>query len=263
MKKLLTVSAIAIALTAGATLSATASATDNVRIATNSPYKPMEYARPDGSLTGFDIDLGNALCKQADLHCSWINQSWNGIIPGLMARKYDAIMSSMTINAQRKKHVLFSEPYIVPASSFVAPTGSPIHEISKSTLKGKKIGVQRGTVQDNYATDTYGDIATIKRYKNADDVAVDMDTGRLDLAFFDQITSQSTLIGPHPKKYHQVGADLNKPKKYFGDGFGIAFRKNEQDLQKKFNKALDTLKSNGTYDRIYKKYFHKAPPEQG
>lgn len=263
MKRLLTVSAIAVALAAGATLASTASAAQTVRIATNSPYKPMEYVKADGSLTGFDIDLGNALCEQADLECHWIKQSWNGIIPGLMAQKYDAIMSSMTINAQRKKHVLFSDPYIVPPSSFVAPADSPIEEINKSVLKGTKLGVQRGTVQDNYVTDTYGDIATIKRYQNADDVAVDMDTGRLDLAFFDQITSQSTLIGPHPDKYHQVGPDLTEPRKYFGDGFGVAFRKNEQDLAKKFNKALETLKSNGTYTKIYKKYFHKAPPEQG
>lgn len=263
MKKLLSISALAVSVALGTGAATTASAAgDNVRIATNPPYKPMEWNKPDGTLTGFDIDLGNALCKQAGLHCSWTSQSWNGIIPGLMAHKYDAIMSSMTINEQRKKHVLFSKPYIVPPSSFVAPSDSPIHKISKSTLKGKKIGVQRGTVQDNYVSDKYGDIATIKRYQNADDVAVDMDTGRLNLAFFDQITSQSALIGPHPKKYHQVGPDLTKPKKYFGDGFGMAFRKNEQDLAKKFNKALDTLKSNGTYARIYKKYFHKAPPEK-
>ncbi|MGB7756432.1 MAG: transporter substrate-binding domain-containing protein, partial [Salinisphaera sp.] len=180
----------------------------------------------------------------------------------LMARKYDAIMSSMTINDARKKHVLFSNPYIVVPSAFFVTTDSSLNKIDASTLKGKKIGVQRGTVQDNYVTDKYGDTAIIKRYQNADDVAVDMSAGRLDAAFFDQITGQSTLIDPHPKKYRQAGPDLTGPKKYFGDGFGIAFRKNEQDLAQKFNKALATLKSNGTYAKLYKKYFHKAPPAQ-
>lgn len=261
MKKLLSLAALAMSVALGTGVASTASAAgDNVRIATNPPYKPMEYGKPDGTLAGFDIDLGNALCKQAGLHCTWVRQSWNGIIPGLMAHKYDAIMSSMTINKQRKKHVLFSDPYIVPASSFVAPKDSSLHKISKSTLKGKKIGVQRGTVQDDYVTDKYGDIANIKRYQNADDVAVDIDAGRLDAAFFDQITSQSTLIGPHPDKYHQVGPDLIQPKKYFGSGFGMAFRKNEKDLAAKFNKALAKLKKNGTYAKLYKKYFHKAPP---
>ena len=90
-----------IALTLGAVVAAsalmanTAVAQDTIRIATNVPYKPMEYTTPDGSLTGFDIELGNALCAEAGLDCSWVTQSWNGIIPGLMARKYDAIMSSM------------------------------------------------------------------------------------------------------------------------------------------------------------------------
>ncbi|HET7315168.1 transporter substrate-binding domain-containing protein [Salinisphaera sp.] len=261
MKKLLTVSALvaSVALSAGVATTASA-ADDNVRIATNVPYKPMEYAKPDGTLTGFDIDLGNALCKQAGLDCSWVRQGWNGIIPGLMARRYDAIMSSMTINEQRKKHVLFSNPYIVVPSAFFVPSGSPIDHISDEVLKGKKIGVQRGTVQDNYVTDKYGDIADITRYQNADDVAVDMAAGRLDLAFFDQITGQSALIDAHPGKYHQVGPSMTQPKKYFGSGFGIAFRKNEQDLADKFNKALAALKDNGTYAKIYKKYFHKAPP---
>lgn len=261
MKKLLTVSVLATSLAVGAGVAGTASAaSDNVRIATNVPYKPMEYAKPDGSLTGFDIDLGNALCKQAGLHCSWVQQDWNGIIPGLMARKYDAIMSSMTINDKRKKAVLFSDPYIVVPSAFFVTKNSSLNKIDAAALKGKKIGVQRGTVQDDYVTDKYGSDAVIKRYQNADDVAVDMSAGRLDAAFFDQITGQSTLINPHPDKYRQAGADLTGPKKYFGDGFGIAFRKNEQDLAGKFNKALAALKKNGTYAKLYKKYFHKAPP---
>lgn len=260
MKKLLTASVLAASLVLGA-LAGTASAADNqVKIATNVPYKPMEFAKPDGTLTGFDIDLGNALCKQAKLKCTWVRQAWNGIIPGLIAHRYDAIMSSMTINARRKKHVLFSNPYIVVPSTFIVPVDSPIHEISDATLKGKKIGVQRGTVQDDYVTAKYGKIAKIQRYQNADDVAVDMDVGRLDVAFFDQITSQSALIEANPGKYRQVGPDLTKPKKYFGSGFGIAFRKNEQDLAKKFNEALAAVKKDGTYAKLYKKYFHKAPP---
>lgn len=260
MKKTLLTSALVVSAVAGAALAGPAAAQDSVRIATNTPYKPMEYAKPDGSFAGFDIDLGNAICKQAQLDCHWVDQSWNGIIPGLMARKYDAIMSSMTINDDRKKHVLFSDPYIVVPSAFFVRQDSKLDQISDSSLKGKTIGVQRGTVQDNYVSAKYGDIATIKRYQNADDVAVDMSVGRLDAAFFDQITGQSTLIEPHPKKYRQAGPDLTQPKKYFGDGFGVAFRKNEQSLAQKFNKALATLKDNGTYAKLYQKYFHKTPP---
>lgn len=261
MKKLITVSALATAIVAGAGMSAAANAADSVRIATNVPYKPMEYSLPSGELTGFDIDLGSALCKQAQLKCSWVDQSWNGIIPGLMARKYDAIMSSMTINEDRKKVLLFSEPYIVVPSAYFVPSDNNMKTPDADSLKGKKIGVQRGTVQDNYVTDKYGDEATIKRYENADDVAVDMDTGRLNIAFLDMPTGQSTLLDKKNSPYKLIGEPLTQPKSYFGDGFGIAFRKNEKDLANKFNKALSVLKNNGTYDRIYKKYFPDAKPQ--
>lgn len=254
MNKMLITAALSAGLIGAAGL---AQAGENVRIATNVPYRPMEYKTPSGKLTGFDIELGNALCKKAQLKCSWTTHSWNGIIPGLMAHRYNAIMSSMTINAQRKKHVLFSNPYIQVPSAFYVRTGSTIHKISKKTLKGKSIGVQRGTVQDNYVTAEYGNIATIKRYKNANGVAEDMATGRLDLAFFDRITGINTLVKKHPNKYRQAGKAISKPKKYFGSGFGIAFRKSEKNLAHKFNKALVEVKKDGTYAKIHKKYFGK------
>ncbi|MDA3922495.1 MAG: transporter substrate-binding domain-containing protein [Salinisphaera sp.] len=263
MKRLLTVSAIATTIVLSASMATSAIAAESVRIATNLPYKPMEYSLPNGQFTGFDIDLGNALCKQAQLKCSWVDQSWNGIIPGLMARKYDAIMSSMTINADRKKVLLFSKPYIVVPSAYFVPADSNLTTPDAKTLKGKKIGVQRGTVQDNYVTDKFGKEATIKRYANADDVAVDMDAGRLDIAFLDMPTGQSTLLDKKNAPYKMVGKPLSKPQSYFGDGFGIAFRKNEGDLAAKFNKALGQLKQNGTYNKIYAKYFGKGTMDAG
>ncbi|NNC23187.1 transporter substrate-binding domain-containing protein [Salinisphaera sp. USBA-960] len=244
---------VALALLVG--LISSAQAAQSITIATNPPYRPMEYTTPSGQLKGFDIELGNAMCKQAGLECEWTPQSWNGIIPGLMAHKYDAIMSSMTINKRRKKHVLFSNPYIVVPSAFYIPKSSSLQEIGKKSLKGKNIGVQRGTVQDDYVTAEYDDIATIKRYKNASGVTTDMSTGRVDVAFFDEITGHASLIEKHPGKYKQIGPKLTKPKKYFGSGFGIAFRKGEKALAKKVNKALATLKENGTYAEIHKKYF--------
>ncbi|RJS91828.1 transporter substrate-binding domain-containing protein [Salinisphaera sp. Q1T1-3] len=250
MNKLFT--AVFVASTLFAT-TGVAMAAKTVRIATNVPYKPMEYTTPDGTLTGFDIDLGNAICKQAGLNCKWSQQSWNGLIPGLMARKYDAIMSSMTINEERQKVLLFSDPYIVVPSGFFVPAGSKLTNPNAESLKGKRIGVQRGTVQDQYVTDKYGDEATIKRYANADDVAVDMSAGRLDIAFLDFPTGQSTLLDQGG--YKNVGPALTKPQSYFGTGFGIAFRKNEKDLAAKFNQALKTLKQNGTYEKIHAKYF--------
>ncbi|MCI0509450.1 amino acid ABC transporter substrate-binding protein (PAAT family) [Chromohalobacter marismortui] len=250
MKKLLTITLLGSALLAGS-----AFAQDTLRIGVDVPYEPMEYRTADGELTGFDIELGNALCAEIDRKCEWVVQAWDGIIPGLMARKYDAIMSSMTINEAREKTVLFSNPYFKPPSAWFAPSSSNIDFPAKQTLEGKTIGVQRGTLQDNYATDMFGDVADINRYTTADDLVLDMDAGRVDIAFLDFPVGKSTLLDSEEGNYKVVGSMITKPEKYFGEGFGIAFRKRDEELAKQFNEALATLKENGTYQKLYNKYF--------
>ncbi|MBF7055033.1 ABC transporter substrate-binding protein [Halomonas sp. KAO] len=251
LHKILSLGAFGAALVAG---SASAEVRD-LRIAVDVPYEPMEYRTPDGELTGFDIDLGNALCAEIGIDCEWVVQGWDGIIPGLMARKYDAIMSSMTINEQRREQVLFSDPYITPPSAWFAPGDMQIGTPSKETLEGLTIGVQRGTLQDNYATDMYGDVADVKRYATADDMVLDMDSGRLDAVFLDFPIGKSTLLDSDAGDYKVVGEMITEPKEYFGEGFGIAFRKRDQELAETFNEALAELKANGTYDEIHAEYF--------
>lgn len=250
MKKLLGISLLGAALLAGG-----AQAAETLRIGVDVPYEPMEYKTPDGELTGFDIELGNAICAKINRDCEWVIQAWDGIIPGLMARKYDAIMSSMTINDERREKVLFSDTYITPPSAWFAPTDSKLSATSQEALAGKAIGVQRGTLQDNYVTDLYGKNAEVKRYTTADDLVLDMEAGRLDIAFLDFPVGKSTLIDGGDGHYKAVGEVVTEPKKYFGDGFGIAMRKRDKDLAEQINAALADLKADGTYDTIHTKYF--------
>ncbi|MFD2189485.1 ABC transporter substrate-binding protein [Pistricoccus aurantiacus] len=256
-----------LALTAGllGTLLVTggAYAKSDIRIAVDVPYEPMEYRTPSGELTGFDIDLGNALCEEIGIQCEWVVMAWDGIIPGLMARKYDAIMSSMTINDQRREQVLFSEPYFTPPSAWFAPKDAEIGEPSKENLDGMTVGVQRGTLQDNYVTDVYGDVVEVNRYSTADDIVLDMNAGRLDIVFLDYPVGKSTLIDSQAGDYKVVGEMITEPKKYFGDGFGIAFRKRDAELAESFNEALEKLRSNGTYDEIRNKYFEENNAASG
>ncbi|WP_425268703.1 transporter substrate-binding domain-containing protein [Halomonas aestuarii] len=251
LKNLLSLGVIGATLIAG---SASAEVRD-IRIGVDVPYEPMEFRTPEGELTGFDIDLGNAMCAEIGIQCEWVVQGWDGIIPGLQARKYDAIMSSMTINEQRREQVLFSDPYITPPSAWFAPADVEIGTPSKDTLKGLTLGVQRGTLQDNYVTDMYGDVADVNRYATADDMVLDMDSGRLDAAFLDFPIGKSTLLESEAGNYKRVGKKITEPKEYFGDGFGIAFRQRDKELAAAFNEALATLKANGTYDEILAKYF--------
>ena len=252
MKKILTTSLLGLAIAAA---SAQARDYDEIRIGVDVPYEPMEYRTPDGELTGFDIDLGNALCAEIGIDCEWVVQGWDGIIPGLLSRKYDAIMSSMTINEQRREQVLFSEPYFQPPSAWFAPEGSELTDATEASLDGLTIGVQRGTLQDNYVTDMFGDVADVNRYSTADDMVLDMEAQRLDIVFLDYPVGQSTLLQSDNRAYKVVGEMVTEPKEYFGDGFGIAFRQRDEALAEQFNEALATLQEDGTYDEIYSRYF--------
>ncbi|MFO7649185.1 transporter substrate-binding domain-containing protein [Halomonas campaniensis] len=252
MKKLLTVSLLGLAMAAG---TAQARDYDHVRIGVDVPYEPMEYRTPEGELTGFDIDLGNALCAEIGVTCEWIEQEWDGIIPGLMSRNYDAIMSSMTINDERRQTVLFSDPYFTPPSAWFAPAESQLSEATRETLEGLTIGVQRGTLQDNYVTDMFGDVASVSRYSTADDMVLDMQAERLDIVFLDYPVGKATLLDSERRDYQVVGEMITEPKEYFGDGFGIAFRQRDEALAERFNEALATLKADGTYDEIHERYF--------
>ncbi|SDL26195.1 amino acid ABC transporter substrate-binding protein, PAAT family [Franzmannia pantelleriensis] len=252
MKKLFTISILGAALVAG---TAQARDYDHVRFGVDVPYEPMEYRTPDGELTGFDIDLGNALCEEIGITCEWIVQEWDGIIPGLMSRNYDAIMSSMTINDERRQTVLFSDPYFTPPSAWFAPADSELEDATEASLDGKTIGVQRGTLQDNYATDMFGSVASVSRYSTADDMVLDMQAGRLDIVFLDYPVGKSTLLDSESRDYKVVGEMITEPKEYFGDGFGIAFRQRDEALAERFNEALATLQDDGTYDEIYERYF--------
>ncbi|MGL4268884.1 MAG: ABC transporter substrate-binding protein [Plesiomonas sp.] len=222
-----------------------------VRIAVDVPYEPFEYKKPDGTLTGFEIDLGNAVCQQANLKCDWVVQTWDGIIPGLLARKYDVIFSSMSINEERKAKVAFSEPYYNTPSAWFAVKGSSIDPAKPDTLVGKRIGVQRGTIQDTAATKQHGKTAQIVRYNTGDEVVMDLKGGRLDVVLLDFPVGESTLLKTADgEKYQLVGE-----KEQLGDGVGAAFRKNDNELREQFNQALKTVKDNGTYDKIMQQYF--------
>lgn len=221
---------------------------DTIRVGVDAPYPPFEYKAPDGTLTGFEVDLGNEVCKEiTGKECEWVVQAWDGIIPGLLARKYDMILSSMSINEERQKRVLFSAPYYnTPSAFFSAKAFDP----SKS--KGLRIGVQRATIQDTYVTEFLTD-AEIVRYTTADDMVVDLKGGRVDAMFVDSAAGYE-LVG-EDEAIKQVGEFYKEPVRIFGEGVGAAFRKRDKDLEKSVTAALDKLKTNGKYDEIMNRYF--------
>lgn len=251
MKKLFTLFTIALVLAAGAVQ---AKDWKKVRVAIEGAYPPFSQITPEGKLIGFDVDIAVALCNAMGAEPVLVTQDWDGMIPGLLARKYDTIIASMSITEERLQKVDFSKKYYQTPAKFMAKKGL-FSTFSQDALKGKTVGVQRETVHDKYLTDIYGKDVTIKRYGSLDEAYLDVDAGRLDILMADSVALMDGFLSKEKgKEYEFVGPDMVDPK-WFGPGIGAALRKEDTDLKEKLNAAIDKIRADGTYDAIQKKYF--------
>ena len=226
-----------------------------VRFGIEGAYPPFSWTEPSGELKGFDVDMANALCKEMQAKCKIVAQDWDGIIPSLLARKYDAIIAAMSITEERKKKVDFTGKYALIPNKFVAKKGTNLN-FTKEGLKGVKVGVQRATTHDKYLTDNYGSSVDIVRYGSFDEAYLDLRAGRIATVLGDASALEEGLLNkPGGKAYEFIGPSLTNPK-WFGDGFGIAVRKQDKDLTKKLDAAILSLREKGVYQEIAAKYFN-------
>ena len=240
-KVLATVSLVAATVTAPFALAA-----DNIRIATEGAYAPFNFIDESGKLKGFDVDIANALCEKMKAKCTIVAQDWDGIIPGLMARKYDAVIASMSITEERSRVVDFSAPYYSNSLIFVAPKNS---KFSPDNVKGKVIGAQRATIAGQYLEDNLGSKVTMKLYDTQDNAYLDLASGRLDAIVSDQLPAYDWLRSSEGQAFEFKGEKID-----INDKIGIAVRKGDK-LRVDMNKALEAILADGTYDRINAKYF--------
>jgi len=250
MKKFLTMALIAL-ITFGVNVSG--NEWNKIRIGVEGAYPPFSSIEKDGTLVGFDIDIAKALCKEIGAECVLIPQDWDGIIPALLAKKYDAIIASMSITEERKKKVAFSDKYYNTPARFARKKGSGI-TISPSGMKGKTVAVQRATIHDNFITAEFGKTVKIKRYGTQDEAYLDALAGRVDLLMADSIAMDEGFLKKDGKEWEFVGPGYSG-EPHFGEGAGIAVRKNERDLAKLFSLAIKVIRANGVYHRINGKYF--------
>ena len=230
-----------------------AQAGDKVRIGVEGAYPPFSEMTPEGELKGFDIDIANALCDAMGAECELIPQDWDGIIPALLAKKYDAIIASMSITEERKEKVAFTNKYYNTPGKFAKPKSSDV-EITAESLDGKVVGLQRATIYDNFIEAEFPGVE-LKRYGTQDEAYLDAAAGRVDLLMADSVAMQDGFLGTEQgADWEFVGPGYSDPK-YFGEGAGIAVRKEDTDLVEKLNAALAEIRSNGTYAEINAKYF--------
>lgn len=225
-----------------------------IRIGVEGAYPPFSAVTTNGDLIGFDIDIANALCDEMGAECTLVQQDWDGIIPALLARKYDAIIASMSITEERRKKVAFTDKYYSTPAKFAQHKGAGI-EISKDGLAGRTVGVQRATTHDAFITGEFGQLVKIKRYGTQDEAYLDANSGRVDLLLADSVAmAEGFLNTENGSDWEFVGPGFSDAK-YFGDGAGIAIRKNNPDLVDAFNKAIAAIRANGKYAEINAKYF--------
>ena len=218
----------------------------NIKIATESSYKPFSYTDADGKLIGYEIELIDALCAQMKAECEVVSQDWDGLIPGLNAQKFDAAIAGMSITPERKEVVEFSDPYFYTGIILIGKKGD---DISVDALKAQPIAAQRATVASQYLQDEHSD-ADIKLYDTQDNAYLDLTSGRVRAMMSDKVTGIDWLKTAAGKDYEVKGQEISTE----DDAMGIAFRKAEP-LVAKFNAALAELKANGTYEQITASYF--------
>lgn len=226
-----------------------------IRFGTESAYAPFEYKTPDNKLVGFDIDLGNAICAKLKAKCVWVENSFDGMIPALKAKKFDGILSSMTVTADRSKQIAFSNKIYNTPTRMVAKKGSPLLP-SPASLKGKRVGVQQGTIQESYAKTYWAPKGVnVVPYPNQDVLYQDMVSGRLDATLQDAIMVDGGFLkSPKGKAFGFAGGNVVDAKT-LGVGAAIGLRKEDADLKKAIDGALAAIIADGTYKKLEKKYF--------
>lgn len=220
-----------------------------LRIGTEGAYPPFNFIGPDGELKGFDIDIANALCEEMQRECVFVTQDWDGIIPGLLANKYDAIIASMSITPERDKAVDFTKRYYSNKLRFVAPKGSDIKP-TRASLQGKTVGAQRATISAQWLDENMANTVDIKRYDTQENAYLDLSSGRIDAVLADMLVTYEWLESDAGSEFEFKGEAV-----YEGDRIAIAVREGDDELRKAFNKAIDAIREDGTYQRINAKYF--------
>lgn len=217
-----------------------------LKMGLNDTYPPMEFRDEMHNLVGFDVDLGQEIGKKLEVKTEIKTNDWSGIILSLKSKKYDMILSTMSITDERKKEINFSEPYIVGGQKLVVKKDEKNIK-SEKDLKGKIIGCQMGTTGEVSASKIEG-IKELKKYDGVTQAFSDLAVGRIDAVIAD-----GQVAGYYLKK--RSGDLILLDTKLTSEPVGIGFRKEDTDLRDKVQKALDDLKKEGTLSKLSEKWF--------
>lgn len=243
---------VALATTLLSVWISTAVAEDTIRFATEAAYPPFNERTADGSIVGWEIDLGMAMCEKIQRKCEFIAQDWDGMIPGLLSKRFDGIFASMSITEERKQRIDFTDKYYQSPAYFTAKVGTKIDRTAKD-IGGVRLGTIGG-VQECFLRKNYPN-TQVSLYRSAEDMYLDLEAGRVDAILAESVQTDFGLLRKKPNAGYAFVGDPVVDKECYGEGIGIGVREDDTELKSLLNKAIADVRADGTYQNLVQKYF--------
>jgi polar amino acid transport system substrate-binding protein len=225
-----------------------------LRVLTEADYPPFNYYDEEARLTGFNVDLARAICRELSVDCDINTAEWSTLVPSLKNNEADAVIASMAVTGKALGDVDFTSRYYTTPARFVGKAGGGFKEISVETLRGERIAVVRGSSHEAFVRDFFG-VAKIVPYDTAEQARVALKNGDADLLFGDGITLMFWIQGTASNRCCEFKGEGYTEPRYFGDGVGIAIRKGNGRLREVLDYALARVKASGRYEELMLRYF--------
>jgi len=225
-----------------------------IRFLTDDDYPPLDFALADGSLSGFNVDIARAICEELHIGCTIQARRWDTLIDSLETGKGDAVIASISANAAARARIDFTQPYYQTPARFATRKDSPLTDATPDALAGKTVGVVAGSAHQAYLG-TFFPRAVAKTYPSFAALHDALKGGAIDAAFADGLSLAVWLAGESSGDCCVFKGGPYTESRYFGEGVGIAVRKEDADLRRAMDWALARLAARGVYAEIYLKYF--------
>lgn len=246
----------------------------DITIATEGAYEPWNFTGPGGTLQGLEVDLARDLCARMKVKCNVVAQDWDGLIPSLTAKKFDAIMASMIVTEKRLAVIAFSEPYAPTSATFMVEKAGPLASLPGTgtvvdlggdqtavkkalepvavAIKGKAIGTQSSTANANFLDKYLKGVVDVREYKTTEQHDLDLKAGRIDGVIAQKSALAPLLNKPEYKDFKLAGPTFVGD--VFGKGVGVGLRKEDKVLKGMFDDAIKGAKADGTIDKLAEKW---------
>ena len=224
-----------------------------ITIATEGAFPPFNYLDRKGMPAGFEMELAQEACQRIKAECEFIALKWDELIPGLLEKKFDIIMSSMEVTRERRQRMGLSRRYYLSPGAFIAPKGAP-YDGPPSLLRNKRIGIQKDSTHADWADKSFRRSAQLKRYASVQEALTALANDEVDAVFGDKAQLWLWSQKPEGKCCELVGQDI-KDTQTLGVGVAAGLRKEDAKLREALNKAFGEMMTDGTYKKINDKYF--------